>query len=257
MRSNLAAVIPSQTVGQRTGQSESKLCRHGSALWREGKQCGQRSAPLRVARKGVRCAEGFLLRSGPRAGLPGPAAWWTQRACTWHSANTRVTAKGAGIGHPENRGVARENLFQMVFQTSNPYTEPTSRPRTNHFFAQPRQHSCRRRIPFHLQGSIPAETVFGPAVRHDEPNRLRRRQRSIMDGEEATEGQQDLDRSRERWEHLEEDGDRASVSESDEAEDKFVQVVRYADYLCIYMSPCLLRPVRGRIDQRWAHRESQ
>lgn len=49
-----------------------------------------------------------------------------------------------------------------------------------------------------------------------------------MDGEEATEGQQDLDRSRERWEHLEEDGDRASVSESDEAEDKFVQVVRYA-----------------------------
>ena len=46
-----------------------------------------------------------------------------------------------------------------------------------------------------------------------------------MDGEEATEGQQDLDRS---WEHLEEDGDRASVSESDEAEDKFVQVVRYA-----------------------------
>jgi len=78
-----------------------------------------------------------------------------------------------------------------------------------------------------------------------------------MDGEEATEGQQDLDRSRERWEHLEEDGDRASVSESDEAEDKFVQVVRYADYLCIYMSPCLLRPVRGRIDQRWAHRESQ
>lgn len=112
MRSNLAAVIPSQTVGQRTGQSESKLCRHGSALWREGKQCGQRSAPLRVARKGVRCAEGFLLRSGPRAGLPGPAAWWTQRACTWHSANTRVTAKGAGIGHPENRGVAEKTCFR-------------------------------------------------------------------------------------------------------------------------------------------------